>query len=209
MIIADAQVHLWGADTPERPWPPGRAAHAHRPTPFGVDELLERMDEARVDRAIIVPPSWEGDRNDLAIEAAKLNPERFAVMGRLAIEDPASRTKIATWKQQTGMLGLRFTFHTEQSKPWLTDGTADWLWPEAEKAGVPIMLLPPGQLDAVDRIAQRHPKLRLVIDHLARPMGAKDEAAFGDLDELLKLAKRHNVAAVSYTHLTLPTNREV
>jgi len=194
MIIADAQVHLWGADTPERPWPPGRAAHAHRPTPFGVDELLERMDEARVDRAIIVPPSWEGDRNDLAIEAAKLNPERFAVMGRLAIEDPASRTKIATWKQQTGMLGLRFTFHTEQSKPWLTDGTADWLWPEAEKAGVPIMLLPPGQLDAVDRIAQRHPKLRLVIDHLARPMGAKDEAAFGDLDELLKLAKRHNVA---------------
>jgi len=194
MMIADAQVHVWGADTPERPWPPGRAAQAHRPTPFGHEELLARMDEAGVARAIIVPPSWEGDRNDLALEAARLHPDRFAVMGRLAVEDPASRTRIATWKQQPGMLGLRFTFHTPVSKPWLTDGTADWLWAAAEKAGVPIMFLPPGQLAAADAIAERHPGLRLVIDHLARPMGTKDEAAFGDLDELLKLAKRHNVA---------------
>ena len=26
MLIVDAQVHIWGADTPDRPWPPGRAA---------------------------------------------------------------------------------------------------------------------------------------------------------------------------------------
>ena len=33
---------------------------------------------------MIVPPSWEGDRNDLALEAARLHPDRFAVMtGRL------------------------------------------------------------------------------------------------------------------------------
>lgn len=194
MLIADAQVHVWGADTAERPWPPGRAAQAHRATPFGHEELLARMDEAGVDRAVIVPPSWEGDRNDLALEAARLHPDRFAVMGRLAIEDPASRAKVANWKQQPGMLGLRFTFHTPVSRPWLTDGTADWLWPAAEKAGVPIMFLPPGQLAVADRIAERHPGLRLVIDHLGRQMGTKDEAAFGDLDELLKLARRPNVA---------------
>jgi hypothetical protein len=33
------------------------------------------MDAAGVDRAIIVPLSREGDRNDLAMEAALLHPE--------------------------------------------------------------------------------------------------------------------------------------
>jgi hypothetical protein len=40
------------------------------------------MDAAGVDHAIIIPPLWEGDRNDLAMGAALLHPDRFAVMGR-------------------------------------------------------------------------------------------------------------------------------
>ena len=79
MTVVDAQVYIWGAETPERPWPPGGAALAHRPTPLGKDELLRDMDAAGVDHAIIVPPSWEGDRNDLAMEAALLHPDRFNV----------------------------------------------------------------------------------------------------------------------------------
>jgi hypothetical protein len=31
MTIVDAQVHIWGGDTSERPWPPGRA-HSWRAT---------------------------------------------------------------------------------------------------------------------------------------------------------------------------------
>jgi len=41
-----------------------------------------------VSRVVIVPPSWEGDRNDLGLAAARRHPKRFAVMGRLAIERP-------------------------------------------------------------------------------------------------------------------------
>jgi predicted TIM-barrel fold metal-dependent hydrolase len=156
--------------------------------------VLRDMDAAGVARAVLVPPSWEGDRNDLALEAAQLHPDRFAVMGRLAIERPESRSLVTTWRRQPGMLGLRFTFHTELQRPWLTDGTADWLWPAAEQAGVPVMLYPPGSLAAVDRIAEQHPGCRLVIDHLALPSGAKDDAAFADLPALVRLARHPNVA---------------
>jgi predicted TIM-barrel fold metal-dependent hydrolase len=194
MTIVDAQVHVWGADTPERPWPPGRAHMAQKPYPVTKDMVLRDMDAAGVSRAVLVPPSWEGDRNDLALEAARLHPDRFAVMGRLAVERPESRPLVATWRRQPGMLGLRFTFHTELQRPWLTDGTADWLWPEAEQAGVPVMLYTPGSLPAVDRIAERHPGCRLVVDHLALPIGAKDDAAFADLPALLRLARHPNVA---------------
>jgi predicted TIM-barrel fold metal-dependent hydrolase len=114
-IIVDAQVHLWLAHTPERPWPPDGIGQAHIPRPFLTEELLVRMDEAGVDRVVIVPPSWEGFRNEYALEAAKKWPHRFAVMGRLRLDDPASREKLATWKEQPGMLGVRHTFNRLQT----------------------------------------------------------------------------------------------
>lgn len=79
MLICDSQVHVWGANTPERPWP--ARAHAQREIPLGHEELLREMDAAGVERLVIVPPSWEGDRNDLAFAAVKANPNRFAIMG--------------------------------------------------------------------------------------------------------------------------------
>lgn len=92
------------------------------------------------------------------------------------------------------MLGLRFTFHTDLQRPWLTDGTADWLWSAAERAGVPIMVFVPGSAPAMHRIAAEHPGLRLVIDHLALGGSKKDAAAFAQLPEVLALAKHPNVA---------------
>ncbi len=46
MLIADSQVHLWGADTPARPWPPGRTADAQKPYPIPKEALLFQMDLA-------------------------------------------------------------------------------------------------------------------------------------------------------------------
>ena len=194
MHIVDSQVHIWGADTPDRPWPPGRAHQAQKPYPVTKDMLLGEMDAAGVSRVVLVPPSWEGDRNDLALEAARLHPDRFAVMGRLALERPESRALVADWKKQPGMLGMRFTFHTDVSRPWLADGTAEWLWAAAERAGIPLMVLVPGSLDALDRIAGRHPDLKLVIDHVGLRVGGKAPSAFTDLPAVCALAKHGNVA---------------
>src|SRR5262245_578198 len=105
-IIVDAQVHIWKAHTPERPWPADGIGQAHIPRPFSYYELLARMDEAGVDRVVIVPPSWEGYHNEYGLEAAKKWPQRFAVMGRLRLDDPKSKEVLTTWKQQPGMLGV-------------------------------------------------------------------------------------------------------
>jgi hypothetical protein len=78
-LIVDAQVHLWKAESPDWPWVPGMTPQM--PEPFTIERLVPLMDEAGVDRAVIVPPSWPGDRNDYGIEAAKRYPNRFAVMG--------------------------------------------------------------------------------------------------------------------------------
>jgi predicted TIM-barrel fold metal-dependent hydrolase len=194
MLIADSQVHLWAAESPARPWPPGRAADAQKPYPILKETMLFQMDLAKVSRAVIVPPSWEGDRNDLALEAARAHPDRFAVMGRLTLADPASRALVADWRKQPGMLGMRHTFHNEHYRHLLTDGTADWLWPAAEKAGVPLMVLMPGALDHLDRIAGKHPGLRLVIDHVGLNVRGKGPRVWEDLPTVCALAKHPNVA---------------
>ncbi|HYM73522.1 MAG TPA: amidohydrolase family protein, partial [Stellaceae bacterium] len=193
-MIVDAQVHVWGADTPERPWPPGHAHRAHRPRPFSKDDLLAEMAAAGVDRAVIVPPSWEGDRNDLALAAAAAHPDKFAVMGRppLAQPDPQALDR---WREQPGMLGIRVTTAGAGARSLFTEPAGDWLWQAAERAGLPAMVSIPGLLPEVGRLAERHPGMRFVIDHLALVRDGKDEAAFGDLANLLALAKLPNVAA--------------
>ena len=62
-MIVDAQVHLWKADSPDYPWEPG--AKPQLPEPFTIERALGLMDEAGVDRVVIVPPVLN-DRNDHA-----------------------------------------------------------------------------------------------------------------------------------------------
>src|SRR3974377_1536665 len=98
-LIIDSQVHLWKAHTPERPWNPG--AVPQLPEPFTHDKLLPMMDEAGVDRVIIVPPAWEGDRNDYAIEIFESFPERFGIMGRVLLDRPqSSAAALPDWRDQ-------------------------------------------------------------------------------------------------------------
>jgi predicted TIM-barrel fold metal-dependent hydrolase len=68
-----------------------------------------------------------------------------------------------------------------------------------------MMSVLPSQLAAVETIAARHPDLRIAIDHMGRDMGKVDEAAFPNMDGLVALAKRNNVA-VKATGLPAYTN---
>src|ERR1700724_4079194 len=122
-MIVDAQVHLWTAETPDWKWVPGMKPQL--PEPFPIEKLVPLMDEAGVDRVVVVPPSWPGDRNDYGLEAARRYPQRFHVMGRIPLEKPESAQLLPTWREQPGRAGIRLTFLGEQ-KPWLTNGTADW-----------------------------------------------------------------------------------
>lgn len=71
-MIVDAQAHLWKAESEDWKWVPGRKPQL--PEPFTIEKLVPMMDEGGVDRVVIVPPSWPGDRNDYALEAAKRYP---------------------------------------------------------------------------------------------------------------------------------------
>lgn len=202
MTITDAQAHIWAPETPDRPWLPGGREFAHGDS-FPLETLLAEMATAHVDAAVLVPPSFEGDRNDVCLAAAKEHPDRFRVMGRLTITDPDSRGRLATWRDQPGMLGIRLAFSRGPADRWMSDGTADWVWPAAEAAGVPLMVFAPEKLHLLDKVAAEHPGLRLVVDHLGMRTNVVDDAMDPIIDDLVKLARHDNVAVKA---TCLPSN---
>ncbi len=189
MKIIDAQVHIWSQTV----IPPGGG---HRQvSAYTAEELLAEMAEAGVDAASIHPPmSWDPDANAVAIAAAKKYPDRFAIMGQFPLENPDNVRLIPDWKKQPGMKGLRWAVLYGEQPQAIKDGKYDWVWPAAEKAGVPVSLQAGVFLKKFRWIAETHPGLMLIIDHCGRDPFLRDDAAFENLEQLLALAELPNVA---------------
>jgi predicted TIM-barrel fold metal-dependent hydrolase len=169
--VVDAQVHVWLPEGPDRPWPPGGAerAHAmHRHEPITGATLLAEMKDAGVDRAVLVPPFFEGYRNDYAVACATEAPEAFRVMARVDL--------------RTGDPG--------PVRELLRDPVVAF----AEEEDVPVMLLASGQLDALGDLARARPGLRLAVDHLGLTGQHTDAAVAPEIASLVALAGLDNVS---------------
>ncbi|HEX5317974.1 MAG TPA: amidohydrolase family protein, partial [Stellaceae bacterium] len=186
MLIVDAQIHLWTKGSP----PPHHRQASH----WTAEEALREMEEAGVDAGLVHPPGWDSDCVAVAEAAAAKYPNKFAILGHFPVEKPESRDLIAGWKKRPGMLGLRFAWLQPHQANWATDGTADWVWPAAEKAGIPVALMASNFLPAVAGIAERHPGLKLIIDHYGRNRAGTDDEAHSNQPVLLSLARYKNVA---------------
>jgi predicted TIM-barrel fold metal-dependent hydrolase len=193
MIVTDVQVHLWEAESPDKPWPKPQARPPHKPNGFGADEMLAEMKAAGVDRAVIVPPTWSGDSNDYALAIANRHPERFAVIGRYNPKAPGASAQLDNWLKQPHMLGVRMSFHVKPFVDWLDDGTLDSFWAKSERAQIPVMALLPGIVGKLRPVAERHPELKVLIPHMGCVLNKHGAEAFADIEELVALARYPNV----------------
>ena len=187
-MIIDSQVHVWPPDRPDRRLGDGVGDRK----PYGYEALVADMDRAGVDRAILVPPSFDHDRNDYALEAVRMYPDRFAIMGRMPLR-AGGDDFLERWRAQPGMLGVRLTFHRDADRPWLTDGTADWFWPQAERHDIPVMVHAPERLAEIGKVAVRHPGLRIIVDHMGFARATMDDEAAPAVERMNALARHPNV----------------
>ena len=84
------------------------------------------MDAHGVDRAVLVPPLVSGFNNTTAnayaLEGAAAHPDRLAVMGRFDPRTPDARERLAHWREQPGMLGVRFSLEGPPAPQLLEEG---------------------------------------------------------------------------------------
>ncbi len=182
--ITDAQIHIWSG---------GKSTPAQRQQPVSKDQIVAEMAGAGVERAIVVPTTWDPRGNDTAIEAAKAYPQKLAVVGLLDFAAPDSKTTLDRWPHERPMSGLRLFLATKQGAEALDNRALDWLWSSAEKAQIPLMVHAGGHLAAMASVAERHPGLRLCIDSLGAAPRTVDAAAFAELPLLIAMSRLPHV----------------
>jgi L-fuconolactonase len=156
------------------------------------------MDEAGVDRCVIIPMVPPGDdqmaNNAAALAARMSQPARLAVVAPFDVGRPERSPLLKTWRSTAGMLGTRLAFLRDPNRRLLEAGELEWFWSAAEAAGVPVTVLAPGLAARLDAVAGTHPGLRLVVDHLNLHPGETYPSLAAAIAPLLPLAARPNVA---------------
>ena len=164
---------------------------------FGAGEMLAEMDAIGVDRAVIVPPVWAGDENDTALAAAAAHPGRFSVMGRFDPFAPGLRDRLERQLAQPQLLGFRMSGRWGSRPTAFMDALAtnslDEFWDACESLQVPVMCLTLQRPEVLGPVAERHPHLTLIVDHMAGADPSSREGADAVLQSLVELARHPGV----------------
>jgi len=199
MLVTDVHVHIFEPDTPEHPWPheSGRSSGTAKHPGFSAEEMIGAMGAVGVDRAVIVPPVWAGENNAPAIAAVERHPGRFAIMGRFDPYAPGAEERLERWLEQPGMLGIRMSGRWSTTPAPVSEAIEDagleWYWAACERLGIRIAFLAGQFLPKLAPIAERHPELRMLIDHLGTRGATSTAGAFSTVDDLEALSKYPNV----------------
>lgn len=181
--------------------------------PFCIDTqhtpemLIAQMDFAGVDGAVLLQGPFYGECNSYAVKAVKKFPHRFSAM---AYFDPWSQNPFRHFQSicRAGIFrGVKIEFSVPTGFSGIYKGITldsdelEWLWEELEKRKMVLTLdlgaigSPSYRTEDVKRIAERHPRLKIVIAHLGQPVPALDtDPDLYDMWETqLKLAKMPNI----------------
>ena len=192
MSIIDSQVHVYAANTPDRPW------HTVPNWPDHVtgDEMVQAMDAVGVDGAIFIS-AFSMYRYDAsyAIEVQNAYPGRFGLVKPVDPLDPAVAEAIAEWKNTPGTVGIRIMMPKDAGLD-ADDPGIKLILHEAMRHDFPVNILCWGNLEVGKAVIDGHPDNRFIIDHLGivqpRTPPAPPEP-WADLPKVLDLASRPNV----------------
>jgi L-fuconolactonase len=139
---------------------------------------------------------------DWAEETAKQHPDRFASVPHVNPEEPDLDNCVAEIrsKHKDGILGLRAVIGwplTGEEVERFKAGVWDGVFTACEKHQVPLFMFITGDVPLAAGVAERHPGLTLIIDHIGLrqpPLDTRETPPFKSLPDLLSLAQYPNVA---------------
>lgn len=170
-MIVDAHQHFWNLDRVAYPWLTPEYGPIHRS--FEEPDLQPHLDAAGVDGTVIVQSMDSYPDTDYMLEVADRWPRIWAVVGWVPLTRPGEAAEaLDRYRRDRRFVGVRHLIHEEADPDWLLrpdvqDGLA--LLAERDLTFDVVAVLP-RHLAHVPVLAQRFPGLRLVIDHLAKPL---------------------------------------
>ena len=169
-MIIDAHQHVWDPAAATYDWLGPELAPIDRA--FRFEELLPSIRRAGVDGTVLVQSADNAEDTQLMIATADAHPEVKAIVAYVPLDRPeVAAEQLARFASDPRIVGIRNLIHTRSDPDWILRPDVDAGLSLVEAAGLTFDLVAvlPRHLEHVATLVHRHPDLRIVIDHLAKP----------------------------------------
>lgn len=174
--IFDTHPHIISAETDRYPLNPlgGRQSDWSRERPASFETLVEQMDLASVDKAVIVHSSTAyGVDNSYVADSVARDTERFGGVFSIDLRAVDATRTFDRWLDMPGMVGLRiYTAGTTlEGQAFRVDDPETYpVWQRASERGVPIcMSITAEAIPDIHALHRRFPDVDIILDGFARP----------------------------------------
>lgn len=175
-MIIDAHIHLWSLEGGGYDWLTPELAPINRTIEFA--DFARHLAATPVDGAIAVQSDETDADTDYLLGVARAHPQIMGVVGWLPLADPQrSAERLDRLSTQAAFCGVRVGINMEPDADWLLRDdvreSLDLL--AARDLPFEVVSVRRRHLELVGELSERHPRLRMVVDHLSKPPIGKDE----------------------------------
>ena len=194
----DIHPHIIADDAKRYPLAPlgGHQSDWSRTRPVSTEQMIAAMDKAGVAKSAIVQAStcYGHDNSYLADSIAK-HKNRLTGVCSVDIRAPDAVERLKFWRER-GMTGLRlFTGGSTQAMDasWIDEPSTFPAWDYAAQTGMSVCLqMSPAGFPKAIGILRQFPKVKLLLDHLARP-DITDGPPYAAAQSFFSLASHANI----------------
>ena len=168
--VIDAHQHVWDPAKAQYDWLGPQLSPIDGAMTF--DDLTPELRAAGVDFTVQVQSADNAEDTAVMRASAATHPQVVGIVGYAPL-DNADETAVTLeeWEGDALMVGVRNLIHNKPDPDWLLRPEVAASLAVLEERGVPldVVAVLPRHVELVPILSARHPRLRMVIDHLAKP----------------------------------------
>jgi L-fuconolactonase len=169
-MIIDAHQHIWDPNHAEYSWLTSELSPINRTILF--PEFQAKMLARKIDYTVLVQSADNVEDTEVMLDASRKYGAILGVVAYAPLGDPNETQRlIAKYLKDPKIVGIRNLFHTYSDTKWLLREDVNLSLDILEKENLTFDLVSvlPEHLESIPFLSQRHPRLKMVIDHLSKP----------------------------------------
>jgi L-fuconolactonase len=177
----DAHQHFWDIQRFQYPWMPPTPSPLRRT--FLPGDLQPILEQNRFDGTVLVQANSLPEETHWFLDLAGRHAFILGVVGWVDLMDPNLGRTLDVLQKHAKFKGARHIVHDEPDEKWLLREDVLRGLKELARRAIPYdLLLRPQHLRLVPILAEKLPGLRMVIDHIAKPLIATQQMDGWDRD---------------------------
>jgi len=188
----DAHQHFWDIGKLNYPWmPPGESILRRNYLP---EDLAPVLQQHRFDGTVLVQANIVMEETWWLLDLASQNELILGVVAWVDLTDERLGETLDRCQRHPKFKGVRHIVHDEPDVRWLLRPDVIRGLRELARRGIPYdLLLRPPHLPLIPELADKTPGLRMVVDHIAKPLIASHEREHWarDIETVAKIPGMH------------------